>query len=345
MSSGDMRTRETMEGVADDDVRVELTTPGVPGGVPVAPVDIIGRTPLALAWARLRNDRVALGAGVLLVLLVLLAVLAPLVSHLVGHGPDQQFRENGLDPSGLPVGPSGTFLLGTDNNGRDVLVRTLYGARISLLIGVVSTAIALVVGTTIGLIAGFLGGRTDGVLSRVIDIFLSFPFLVTALTLVTLNNDANGQPRLNPVILVMAVIAIFSWTYFARLVRGQVLSLREREFVEAARSLGASPLRIMRVDILPNLVAPVIVFSTLQVPVNIVLEATLSFLGVGVRVPTASWGNMLSDAQASGVYTVAPWFLLGPGVALLLTVLGFNLLGDGLRDALDPRSSRTMAKG
>ncbi len=316
---------------------------GVPGGLPAAPVE--SRRPLALALARLRRDRVAVGAGVLLVVLILLALAAPLVASLVGHTADQQFRtDGGLSISGLPVGPSGRFLLGTDNNGRDVLVRTLYGARISLLIGTVSTAVALVVGTVLGTVAGFLGGRTDSVLSRIIDIFLSFPFLVTALTLVTLNNDANGQPRLSPVLLVMAVISIFSWTYFARLVRGQVLSLREREFVEAARSLGASPWRIMRVDILPNLVAPILVFATLQVPVNIVLEATLSFLGVGVRVPTPSWGNMLFDAQSSESYQVAPWFLLSPGLALLLTVLAFNLLGDGLRDALDPRSTRATAR-
>lgn len=320
-----------------------VSTAGVPGGgQPVQAVQ--GRTPIQLALARLRHDKVALGALVVIILLVLVAAGAGVISALIGHGPNQQFRQIGLSPQGIPVGPSATFLLGTDQSGRDILVRVLYGARISLLIGLVATSIALVVGTSIGLVAGFIGGRTDGVLSRIIDIFLSFPFLITALTLVTLNKDANGQPRINPVLVVTLVISLFSWTFFARLVRGQVLSLREREFVEAARSLGASTSRIMRVDVLPNLVAPVIVYATLQIPINIVAEATLSFLGVGVLPPTSSWGNMLFDAQNSGLYIVAPWFLLAPGVALLITVLAFNLLGDGLRDALDPRSARTMAK-
>lgn len=309
------------------------------GGTPVA-----ARTPLQLALARLRRDRVALAAAVLLVVLVALALAAPLVAKLVGHGPNQQLPSEALTLDGFPVTPNGSFLLGADQLGRNVLVRTLYGARVSLLVGIVATAIALVVGTTVGLIAGFVGGRVDTVLSRIIDIFLSFPFLVTALTLVALNRDPQGQPRANPVLLVMLVIALFTWTFFARLVRGQVLSLREREFVEAARSLGASNRRIMVVDLLPNLVAPIIVYATLQIPLNIVFEATLSYLGVGVRPPTPSWGNMLFDAQSSGFYQTQPAFLLGPGIALLLTVLAFNLLGDGLRDALDPRSSRTLAK-
>jgi ABC-type dipeptide/oligopeptide/nickel transport system permease subunit len=306
---------------------------------------IAGRTPWQLAWARLRRDRVAMGAAVLLVLLVLLAVFAPVFAHLTGHPPNQQYRTGkgaGLSLDNFPVGPNGSFWLGADDLGRDVLVRTLYGARISLLVGVAATAIALVVGSLVGVVAGYFGGRIDAVLSRVIDIFLSFPFLVTALTLVTLNKDKLGQPRISPVWVIILVVALFGWTYFARLVRGQVLALREREFIEAARSLGASSWRIMRVDVLPNLVAPVTVYATLQIPVNIVLEATLSFLGVGVQAPTASWGSMLADAQSSDTYTIAPWFLLAPSVALLLTVLAFNLLGDGLRDALDPRAARVL---
>jgi ABC-type dipeptide/oligopeptide/nickel transport system permease subunit len=305
---------------------------------------VAARTPLQLAFARLRRDRVAIAAAVLLLVLILLAVFAPLVAKIVGHGVNEQLPSQGLTPDGFPVTPNGSFLLGADQLGRDVLIRTLYGARISLLVGVVATAIALVVGTVVGLIAGFVGGRTDTVLSRVIDIFLSFPFLVTALTLVALNRDPEGQPRANPILLVMLVISLFTWTFFARLVRGQVLSLREREFIEAARSLGASNRRIMLVDLLPNLVAPIIVYATLQIPLNIVFEATLSYLGVGIRPPTPSWGTILFDAQSSGFYQTQPAFLLGPGIALLLTVLAFNLLGDGLRDALDPRSSRTMAK-
>jgi peptide/nickel transport system permease protein len=313
---------------------------GAPASRPGKAVE--ARSPLQLATARLRRDRVALGAGVVLVVLILLAIGAPLVAKLTGHGVNQQFPDSGLTPDGFPVTPNGSFLLGADQLGRDVLVRTLYGARVSLLVGVVATAVSLVVGTTVGLIAGFVGGRTDTLLSRIIDIFLSFPFLVTALTLVALNRDAHGQPRINPVLLVMVVIALFTWTFFARLVRGQVLSLREREFIEAARSLGSSNWRIMTVDLLPNLVAPIIVYATLQIPLNIVFEATLSYLGVGVRPPTPSWGNMINDAQGSAFYQTQPAFLLGPGIALLLTVLAFNLLGDGLRDALDPQAARTL---
>jgi peptide/nickel transport system permease protein len=312
---------------------------------PTPTTAVAGRTPWQLAVSRLRSDRLAIGAAVLLVVLIALALLAPVFAHITGHGPNQQFRQTGLTPDNFPVGPNGTFWLGADQNGRDVFIRTLYGARISLLVGVTATAAALVVGTFVGLVAGFFGGRTDTVLSRIIDIFLSFPFLVVALTLVVLNKDASGQPKISPVLVIIGIIALFGWTYFARLVRGQVLSLREREFVEAARSLGASSWRIMAVDVLPNLVAPVTVYATLQIPVNVILEATLSFLGVGVQAPTASWGSMLEDAQNSGTFTVAPWFLLSPSVALLLTVLAFNLVGDGLRDALDPRAARVLRRG
>src|SRR4051794_14236199 len=322
--------------------RVDAT--GAKQPEPIQRRSVQARTPMQLAFARLKRDRVAIAAAILLVILILLALLAPVISKAVGHGVNEQLPSEGLTPDGFPVTPNSSFLLGADQLGRDVLVRTLYGARVSLLVGIVATAIALVIGTVVGLIAGFIGGRTDTVLSRVIDIFLSFPFLVTALTLVALNRNPQGQPRANPILLVMLVIALFTWTFFARLVRGQVLSLREREFVEAARSLGASNWRIMRVDLLPNLVAPIIVYATLQIPLNIVFEATLSYLGVGVRPPTPSWGNIIFDAQASGFYQTQPAFLLGPGVALLLTVLAFNLLGDGLRDALDPRSSRTLAR-
>ncbi len=328
---------------------VQLTGPGIgeqaaiPGGLPPGPV--AGRSTLQLALARLRRDKVALVAGIVVLLLVALAIGAPAIAALTGHGRDQQFRTTGLSPDGFPVAPSSRFLLGTDQQGRDVLVRTLYGARVSLVVGVVATAVAALIGTTVGLIAGFVGGKTDTVLSRIIDIFLSFPFLLTALTLLTLNHDAvTGGTRHSPLLIVSGIIALFSWTYFARLVRGQVLSLREREFVEAARSLGAGPLRIMLVDVLPDLIGPVLVFVTLQIPVNVVLESTLSFLGVGVVAPTPTWGNMLSDAQSSGFYLTAPWFLLSPTVGLLITVLAFNLLGDGLRDALDPRAARTMAR-
>jgi len=295
-----------------------------------APARIEGRTPLQLAWARLRRDRVAMASGVVIILLVIVALAAPLLTNLIGHGPYDQYRDTGLSPDGIPVGPGKRFLLGTDNLGRDILSRIIYGTRVSLLVGVIATAIAVVIGVIIGTVAGYYGGKVDTGLSRFMDVVLSFPFLLTAISLV-----AVFQPSLN---ISIFVIAAFTWAAIGRIVRGQVLSIREKEYVEAARSLGSSDLRIMAVDVLPNLIAPIIVYSTLLIPINIVFEATLSFLGLGVIPPTATWGNMLADSF--NFYRVAWWFVVFPGVALLITTLAFNLLGDGLRDALDPRASR-----
>ena len=295
---------------------------------------IEGRTPTQLAWIRLKRDRVSMAAGITIILLILMAIFAPLLAKLIGVGPYVQDRVHGLTPNGIPVGPSSKAFFGYDAVGRDILVRIIYGSRISLLIGVVSTSIALLIGVTIGMFAGYFGGKVDAVLSGLMDVVLSFPFLLTALTLVAIFDPS--------VYISIMIIAFFGWVYIARIVRGQVLSLREKEFVEAARSLGASDMRIMFGDILPNLVAPIIVYATLLIPTNILAEATLSFLGLGVKPPIATWGGMLSEAQE--VYTVAWWFMLFPGLALLVTVLAFNLLGDGLRDALDPRANQTLAK-
>ncbi len=296
---------------------------------------IEGRTPLQLAWTRFRQDRVAMGAGIVIVLIILMAVFAPLLTALIGHGPNEQFPQ-GVTEAGIPVGPSKEFLFGTDNVGRDVLSRVIYGSRVSILVGVVATGVALTIGITIGMFAGYLGGRVDFVLSRLMDVVLSLPFLLTAFLFVAI-----WRPSMWVSIIV---IALFTWVNIARIVRGQVLSLREKEFVEAARSLGASDIRIMFVDVLPNLVAPLVVYATLLIPTNILFEATLSYLGIGVQIPTSTWGNMLAAATDGGIYQIAWWFMLFPGLALLVTVLAFNLLGDGLRDALDPRSARTMAK-
>jgi peptide/nickel transport system permease protein len=297
-------------------------------------VRIEGKTPLQLAWLRLRRDRVSMAAAVVIVLLILMAVCAPLLAKLIGHGPYYQDRVHGLTESGIPTGPSSRALLGFDAVGRDVLVRIFYGAQISLFIGVVSTSIALFIGVVIGLFAGYFGGKVDAVLSGLMDVVLSFPFLLTALTLVAIFKPS--------IYISIMIIAFFGWVYIARIVRGQVLSLREKEFIEAARSLGASDLRIMFGDILPNLVAPIIVYATLLIPTNILAEASLSFLGLGPPPPKATWGQMLAESQ--DYYTVAWWFFLFPGLALLITVLAFNLLGDGLRDALDPRANQTLAK-
>jgi ABC-type dipeptide/oligopeptide/nickel transport system permease subunit len=292
---------------------------------------IQGRSPFALAMRRLRRDKVAMVSLAVIALIVLMAVFAPVFAHLTGHPPNEQYRDTGLTPDGLPRAPNGTFWLGTDDLGRDVLVRIAYGARVSLLVGVAATAITVAVGIVLGLAAGFLGGIVDTVLARLIDVVLSVPFLLVAIALVSVTG-----PSLSITVLV---IGFFSWASVARIVRGQVLSLREREFVEAARSLGAGDTRIMFVDILPNVLAPVIVYTTLLVPVVIVTQATLSFLGLGLPPPTADWGGMINEAQS--YYTTAWWFILFPGLALLITTLAFNLFGDGVRDAFDPRADRS----
>jgi len=294
--------------------------------MPIGPV--ASRGPWRLAWRRLRRDRWAMASLVTIVVLALVALLAPVLTHVLGHPPNLQYRDTGLTLDGSPVAPNPTFWLGTDNLGRDVLARVLYGARISLLVGVVATGMSVLIGVVIGVIAGYVGGVVDTLLSRLIDVMLSFPFLLTAIALVSI---------VGPGLLVsIFVIVFFSWTGIARITRGQVLSIREKEYIEAARSLGAGPLRTMVVDVLPNLAGPLIVYATLLVPTAIIFEATLSFLGLSVTPPTATWGNMLSDADQ--YYTQAWWFMLFPSLALVVTTLAFNLLGDGLRDALDPKS-------
>ncbi|MEV0362198.1 ABC transporter permease [Nocardia fusca] len=274
--------------------------------------------------------------GVLVVLVVLTALLAPVVAILVGHGPTEQFRTYGLDQAGIPVGPSTAFWLGADGEGRDVLVRTLYGAQASLLVGIPATTLSMLFGTTVGLLAGFAGGNIDRIVSQIVNVVLSFPFVVTALSLLVLNRDTSGRPVVSPIVVVVLIISAFSWTYFARLVRGMTLTLRSRPFVDAAITAGASRGYILFKEILPNVFPVVAVYWAVQLPVNIVAEATLSFLGVGVQAPTPSWGNMIADAQRTSLYQVQPWFLLGPAIALLITVLGFNAFADGLRNVLDP---------
>jgi len=294
---------------------------------------VLGRSPWQLALARLRRDRVAVGSAVVIGLIVLMAICAPLVAAAVGHGPNTQYRTTGLSPEGIPVGPNHTFLLGTDELGRDVLVRIFYGARISLLAGVVASLLAVATGVVVGLIAGYFGRAVDTLLSRFMDVVLSLPYLVFAIALIAVVGP--GLP------VSIAVIAFFSFASVGRIVRGQVLSITQKEFIEAARSLGASDLRIMFVDILPNVLAPVIVYATLLIPASIVFEATLSFLGLGVVPPTASWGGMLSESIQ--YYQVAWWYVVFPGAALLITTLAFNLLGDSVRDAFDPRFTSTIA--
>jgi len=310
--------------------RVDATPPGPDAGRAA----IEGRSPWRLAWERLRHDRVAVTCAVVIVVIALFAVLAPLVAHLVGHDPNAQYLDTGLTPQGLPRGPTSTFLFGTDDLGRDVLVRVAYGARISLLAGVVASSLAVTIGVVVGLSAGYLGGAVDTFLARTMDVILSFPFLLFAIALVAVIGPSLG--------VAIGIIVFFSWAAVGRVVRGQTMSIKEKEYIEAARSLGAADRRIMFVDILPNLVAPILVYLTLLIPASIVFEATLSFLGLGVTPPTPSWGNMLSESL--GYYRVAWWFILFPGLFLLVTTLAFNLLGDSVRDALDPRGERLFRR-
>ncbi len=225
------------------------------------------------------------------------------------------------------------FPLGTDYVGRDLLVRILYGARISLFVGISTTLMATVAGVSIGLVAGYFGGTIDAVLARFIDAVLAFPFIVLALALAAIYGPS--------LLIVIGVITFFSWAGISRIVRGQTLSVKEKEYIEAARSLGAGPWRIMFIDIFPNLLGPVLVLATLYIPTAVVFEATLSFLGIGIPAPTPSWGVILSEAQ--NYYQVAWWYVVFPALALLITTLAFNLLGDGIRDAMDPRTERLFA--
>jgi peptide/nickel transport system permease protein len=310
---------------------------------PVAAKGVVARTPAQLAISRLVRDRAAMIALVIVVLIVLFAILAPVVAWLTGHPPNTQYQ-NGLSADGLPEAPSGQFLLGTDDLGRDLLVRIAYGARVSLLIGVVATMLTVAIGTVVGLLAGYFGGIVDTLLSRLLDVMLAIPFLLFAISLASVVSIT--PIHLGPITLhqgigiVIIVIGIFSWSIVARIVRGQVLAIREKEYIEAARSLGASAWRILLVDVVPNVVPTIIVYASLLIPLSIVAEATLSYLGVGIPPPAADWGAMIAASQQ--YYQEAWWYVLFPSLALLITTIAFNVLGDGIRDAFDPRATRLI---
>lgn len=333
------------------------------GAVPEAAHEIAARSPFELFRRRLRRDKVALAALVVVVLIVLIAIFAPLIVDLLGlRKPNVQAGL--LGDFGEPVGPgakvtseTGGILtagpMGSDNLGRDVMSRVLYGARVSLESAFIATAIIVALGIVLGTLAAYYRGWADTIISRAMDVVLAFPVLVLAIGLGVACADGCRVPKgdsglfgisflhvfVQPGLPIVVLVIVISGTpYMARIVRGQVLSLREREFVEASRSLGASDLRIMFREILPNLVAPIIVYSTVLIPQNILLEASLSYLGVGVSANTPSWGAMLSDATP--IFQTAWWFMTFPGLALLITVLAFNLVGDGLQDALNPRTAK-----
>ena len=304
---------------------------------------IEGRSLGKIAWMRLKRDKVAMGGGIFIVFLILVAIFGP---HLV-QSPNI-YHPSLINPTfSRPNGPFGgvslAHPLGVEpQTGRDMLSRIVNGASVSLLIAFLATGLAVGIGVIMGIIAGFFGGWLDSVIARAMDVFLAFPLLVFAIALVgVVPSSAFGLSGNSLRIgLLIFVIGFFAWPYMGRIIRGQTLSLREREFVDAARSLGARGPYILFRELLPNLVAPILVYSTLLMPVNILFEAALSYLGVGIIPPTPSWGGMLSDAVNNGYYAVDPMYMIIPGLAIFLTVMAFNLFGDGLRDALDPRSSR-----
>jgi len=280
-------------------------------------------SPARMAWRKFRKDKLGmLGLGILIIV-ALMAIFAPLLA------PNDPFATHILE-SNEP--PSSDFPLGTDRVGRCIFSRMLYGGRVSLQVGLIAMAISTVIGSIAGLLAGFLGGIVDVIIMRIVDIIRSVPFLVLAITIVAVFGP--GLFRL------MVVIGVLAWTGIARIVRGNVLSLREREFVHASKAIGASKKRIMFKHLLPNTVAPILVHATLQVAFAIISEAGLSFLGLGVQPPLASWGNMLNEARNLAILEDRPWFWIPPGLMIVITVLSINFMGDALRDALDPKQQR-----
>jgi peptide/nickel transport system permease protein len=326
-------------------VPIDVAT-GPGGPEPSAPLSIPGkaiegRSLGQIAWMRLRRDKVAMGGGIVVVFLILVAIIGP---HLV-QNPDT-YHPNLINPTFLR--PNGAFggislahPLGVEpETGRDLLARIVVGAQYSLLIAFLSTLLAVSIGTFFGVIAGYLGGWVDSLIARAMDVFLAFPLLVFALALAgVIPSSAFGLSGNSLRIAVLIfVIGFFNWPYMGRIIRGQTLSLREREFVDAARSLGARTPYILFRELLPNLVAPILVYATLLIPTNILFEAALDYLGVGLYVPTPTWGQMLSSAVQNGYYSIDPEYMLVPGLTIFITVMAFNLFGDGLRDALDPKT-------
>jgi peptide/nickel transport system permease protein/oligopeptide transport system permease protein len=309
----------------------------------VAGKAIEGRSLGQIAWMRLRQDKVAMVGGIVVIFLILVAIFGPLLVQ-----NPTTYHSNLIDPVySRPKGPFGGISLahpfGVEPvTGRDMLSRVVNGARVSLIIAFLSTALAVGIGVVMGVIAGYFGGWVDSVIARVMDIFLAFPLLVFAIALVgVIPSSAFGLSGNGLRIgLLIFVIGFFAWPYMGRIIRGQTLSLRQREFVDAARSMGARGPYVLFRELLPNLVGPILVYATLLIPTNILFEAALSYLGVGIIPPQPSWGGMISDAVSNGFYSVDPMYMIIPGLAIFITVMAFNLFGDGLRDALDPRGTR-----
>ena len=273
-------------------------------------------------WKRFKRDKAALFGGTVIVIVVTAALLAPWVTP---YDPHEQFFD-GLTLEGAPLPPNKRFLLGTDLLGRDLYTRLVYGARTSLIIGIAANTAAVLVGTLLGIIAGYLGGWVGNAIMRFTDLMMAFPALLLAIALASI---------LTPSLWIVAmVIALVNWVQTARVIYTQTLSIAEQEFIQAARALGATPIRILWVHILPHLIPHIMVWATLGISVTVLFEATLSFLGIGVQPPTPSWGGIIFESQS--YFLTSPWLVIFPGISILLFALGFNLVGDGLRDAMDP---------
>jgi peptide/nickel transport system permease protein len=303
------------------------------------------RSGRSLFWERFREDKAAVVAAFVIFLLLLIAIDGGgVASWITGHQNATSYQRTQLDSFGVPKGPNAKFVFGVDGEGRDLLVRTMNGARTSLIVGVVASLIAVLIGLVVGLTAGYFRGAADTLFSRAGDVMLAIPQLLISIGIVAACSSSKQGCVIGPISiqpglsLVIAIIVLFTWPYIARIVRGFTLSLREKEFVEASRSLGASDMRIIWKEILPNLAGPIIVYTTLLIPQSILFEAALSYLGLGVPPNVASWGGLLNDAQR--FYDTAWWLMLFPGLFLVITTLAFNLVGDGLRDALDVRADR-----
>ena len=275
------------------------------------------------SFRRFRRHKLAMLGGVFLLVVGIVAIFAP---QIAPYNPSK------TDYMNMEQGPSAKHLLGTDNIGRDVLSRIIFASRVSLSVGLITALVSTVLGTALGALAGYFGGIVDAVIMRSCDIFLSFPMLPIAIVIVAVLGPGTSN--------VILIAVLLSWPGLARIVRGQYLSLREQDYSQAARALGVGPMRITFRHLLPNAMAPVIVWATLNVAQVIILEAALSFLGLGVQIPAATWGNMLTDAQSIRIIEDLPWIWIPPGIMIFLTVLSINLLGDGLRDALDPSLKR-----
>jgi peptide/nickel transport system permease protein len=304
-------------------------------------VAIEGRSLGRIAWLRLRRDKAAMGGLVVVILLILVAVFGPFFVQNPNTYHANLINATFSRPNGPFGGISLAHPFGVEPiTGRDMLARVVVGARYSLLIGFLATLLAVIIGVIMGVIAGYFGGWVDSVIARAMDIFLAFPLLVFAIALVgVIPGSAFGlSGNTLRVALLVFIIGFFAWPYMGRIIRGQTLSLREREFVDAARSLGARGPYVMFRELLPNLVGPILVYATLLIPTNILFEAALDYLGVGLIPPTPSWGQMLSNAVTQQFFQLDPMYMIIPGLAIFITVMAFNLFGDGLRDALDPRS-------